>query len=55
MFVLTVNANGSFVWLGVFRPVRGGVIAVTVGAPDYAFGSAQAQFNQVLNSVQFAP
>jgi hypothetical protein len=50
----TTGQGTSFQWLGSFRAVRGGVIGVTIGAPDAAFFAAQAQYLQLLNTVQFA-
>ncbi len=49
----TLGPNGYFQWVGLFRPVRGGVIGLTVGAPSVNFESSRPLFDRVLRSIAF--
>jgi hypothetical protein len=49
----TAGPGGYFHWLGVFRAVPGGVIGITVGAPQAAFDANRALFNQIISTVHF--
>ncbi len=49
----TRSAGAAYQWMGAFRVVRGGVIGVTLGSPDYAYGSTRPMLLQLLNNIQF--
>ena len=46
------SSNGAFSWIGVFKPVKGGVIGLTMGAPTQNFQNVQPTLMQYLSTVR---
>lgn len=44
--------NGPFTWVGMFKPVTGGVIGLTMGTPSANFQASQATIMQYLSTVR---
>jgi hypothetical protein len=46
------NATPPFTWVGVFKPVKGGVIGITMGSPSSNFQAAQPALMQYISTVR---